>query len=309
MSVPVYLPLFLGILLATAAPRLARALPPRAEVWFLTVGSVVAAVSWVGALGMIAFTGLARTKFVARHGHYRANDWRTIDPVGVRSATTAGVALGACMAVFFWAVYHEVAAQREITRLSRGFAGDETLVFVDDITPHAYALGGRRPRIVLSRGLLRTLGGAERRAVLSHEAAHLRHRHHLHLRVLRLAAAVHPCLRPCVPAGVLAVERWADEETAANLGDRTLVARTLLRAALAGVDNVRIPAGVLAHTTTRNDVGRRVTALMQAPPRLRWSVATATSVMVVATVASPVYTANHLDTLFDSAVSTSVVMN
>jgi len=308
MSVPVYLPLFLGILMATAAPRLARTMPPRAEVWFLTIGSTVAAVSWVGGLGMIAFTGLARTKFVARHGHYRADDWRTIDPVGVRSATMAGVLLGACMAVFFWAAYHEVAAQRQITRLSRGFASDETLVFVDDTTPHAYALGGRRPRIVVSRGLLRTLGGAERRAVLSHEAAHLRHRHHVHLRVLRLAAAAHPCLRACVPAGVLAVERWADEETAKTLGDRTLVARTLLRAALAGADNMHIPAGVLAHTS-RNDVGRRVTALMQAPPRLRWSVATATSVMVVATVASPVYTANHLDSLFDAASSTTVAMN
>lgn len=309
MSVPVYLPLFLGILLATVAPRAARKLTPRAEVWFLTISSVVAAVSWVVSLAMIAFTGLGRTGFVARHGHYSLDRWREVDPVGVRSAYTAGLVLGACIAFFAWEVTHEVAAQREISRLSRGFASDERIVFVDDVMPHAYALGGKHPRIVVSRGLLRTLGAAERRAVLSHEAAHLRHRHHVHLRVLRLAAAVHPCLRPCVPAGVLAVERWADEETATSLGDRALVARTLLRAALAGADSTTVPAGVLAHTTGRNDVGRRVTALVQAPPRLRWSIAAATSVMVVATAASPVYTANHLDTLFDAASSVPVASN
>jgi len=308
MAFPVYLPMLLGIVLAWFAPRCARALPPRAEVWCLSVAAVAAAASWVFSLAAVAFTGLGRTNFVARHGHYSVEHWREVDPVGVRSAYAAGAVLGACAALFIRAVYQEMVAQGEIRRLTRGFGGQSTIVFVDDTTPHAYAVGGRRPRIVVSRGLLCSLGVAERRAVLAHEAAHLRHRHHVHLRVLRLAAAAFPMLRPCLPVGVLAVERWADEETAARLGDRTLVARTLLRAALAGVDNARMPAGVLAHTTT-GDVGRRVTALMQAPPRVRWTVVTATSVMLAATMVSPVYSANHLDGLFDSATSPPASMS
>ncbi len=139
--------------------------------------------------------------------------------------------------------------------------------------------------------------------MLSHETAHVRHRHHLHLRVMRLAAAMNPLLRPFVPAGVLAVERWADEETATAIGDRALVARALLRAALAGAEHSKLPQGVLAHST--GDVPRRVNALMQAPPRPRWTITAVASTLLLATIVAPGLAASNLDSLFDASAPAS----
>lgn len=50
---------------------------------------------------------------------------------------------------------------------------------IDDPHPSAFALGRDRWGIVVSTGLLKVLGYQELRAVLAHEATHLRERHHL----------------------------------------------------------------------------------------------------------------------------------
>ena len=73
-------------------------------------------------------------------------------------------------------------------------------------------------------------------------------------------------------------------------------------AALAGT-GAPAPAGGLAHSTS-GDVSRRVAALLAAPPQPRWSIATVSGILVVAAILSPVYSADHLDTLL-SAGSTS----
>ncbi|WP_441249379.1 M56 family metallopeptidase [Kitasatospora sp. McL0602] len=52
-------------------------------------------------------------------------------------------------------------------------------VVLDHDTPAAYCLPGRRPRVVLTSGALRTLSTAQLQAVLAHERAHLTGRHHL----------------------------------------------------------------------------------------------------------------------------------
>jgi Zn-dependent protease with chaperone function len=303
VTVSVYLPLALSIVLAVIAPRCARTLPPAAAVWSLSCAAVAAAMTWVVALGLIASTAVERLSFVAQFVHYSPTYWRQVDPVAVPCAITAGVVLAMCLGLFAVAVDREIVSVRDVRRLSGRFHGTSSVVFVDDATPHAYVVGGRRPRIVVSSGLLRSLGVPERRAVLAHEAAHLRCRHHVHMRVLRLAAAIHPLLRPAIPAGALAVERWADEEAANRLGDRTLVARTLLRAALAAT-GASVPTGALAHTGS-GDVGRRVAALLAAPPRARWSAVAVSAVMVFAAVLSPVYTADHLDTLLSAATASA----
>jgi Zn-dependent protease with chaperone function len=302
MDFSVYLPLILAVGLAAVAPRIARGLPPRTGVWVLSVAAATVAAGWVVSLAMIAFTGLGRVPVVAHEGHWSASRWRQDDPVGVWTATIAGAILIACLVRFTLDTAREIGARHLVRRISRGFGTGETVVFVDDEAPHAYAVGGRRPRIVISRGLLRTLTAAERRAVLEHETAHVRHRHHLHLLVIRLAAAANPLLRPALPVAVLAVERWADEVTAAAIGDRTLVARALLRAALAGGEHRNLPHGVLAHLGA-GDVGQRVHALMQEPPRPRLSVTLATSALLLATIIAPAVAASNLDSLFDQASS------
>jgi peptidase M48-like protein len=305
VDVSVYVPLYLGVVLTALTPPIVRLLPPRTGVWCLTAAAVTAAASWAVSLAMITFTGLGRITFVADEGHWSAIGWRRMDPVDIWTARAAGAGLAGCALVFAYALVRERIAQRELNEVSGRFGTSETLIFVDDDAPHAYAFGGRRPRIVVSRGLLRGMTIAERRALLAHEAAHVRHRHDVHLMLLRLMAAFNPLLRPFVRAGALAVERWADEDTAVTVGDRTLVARTLLRAALAGAGTAHRPHGSLAHAS--GDVGRRIRALMDAPPRPRWSMTALAWLLLVATITAPFFAADNLDVLLNRATPTKAV--
>jgi hypothetical protein len=293
----VYLGLALGVVLALLAPRVSGALPPRTAVWVLTSTAVASALGIMCSLVMLALSGAVRIPALANETNVSAVRWRHVDPI---AAWTASVASAAVVTLLFWfsvAVVREFASRNGVRRLARSMPGDDRLVLVDDDEPHAYALGGRPTRIVVSRGLLRSLNPDERRAVLSHETAHVQFRHHVHLRILRIAAAANPLLRGSVRSGTLAVERWADEETAAAVGDRTLVARALVRAALAGSARTRTPG--LAHTA--GDVSRRVAALMAAPPRPRWWIAAAMMALLLATVVTPVYAADSFDSLLSTA--------
>jgi hypothetical protein len=85
----------------------------------------------------------------------------------------------------------------------------------------------------VTSGLLRMLDPDERAAVLAHERAHLRLRHHRLIAIAELAAAVHPLLSPVADGVGLLVERASDEDAAATVGDRRLVARTVAKVALA----------------------------------------------------------------------------
>jgi Peptidase family M48 len=295
----VYLGLTLGVALALVAPRVSDTLPPRTAVWVLSSASVASALGIMCSLVMLALTGAARIPAVANETHVSVARWRHVDPIAAWTASAASAAVLTLLVLFGLAVTREYASRSGVRRLARSMPGDDRLILVDDDEPHAYALGGRPSRIVVSKGLLRSLSADERRAVLSHETAHVRHRHHVHMRVLRIAAAANPLLRGSVRSGQLAVERWADEATATAVGDRTLVARALVRAALAGSASKRTPDGSLAHTA--GDVSRRVAALLDAPPRPRWWIAAAMIVLLLATIVTPVYAADSFDSLLHSA--------
>ncbi len=108
---------------------------------------------------------------------------------------------------------------------------------VDDDRPDAYAVGGTAGHIVVTTGMLDLLGPTERTVLLAHERSHLRHRHHRYLTIARVVAAAAPPLGFLTRRLCLAIERWADEDAAREAGgDRRLVARTILRAALARTD-------------------------------------------------------------------------
>lgn len=96
----------------------------------------------------------------------------------------------------------------------------------------AYATPGSPPQVVVSRGLTRALEADELDAVVRHELAHLRNRHH---RDLALAAIVDatlgwiPGLRASTAALRLSIERAADEEAAERPGAREPIRRALLK--------------------------------------------------------------------------------
>lgn len=130
-------------------------------------------------------------------------------------------------------------------RLPQRPEGENALVVLPSERAAAYAVPGRPGRVVVTAGMLRALDGPERRALLAHEQAHLRYKHHRYVFLSSLAAAILPVLAPVAARVRYATERWADEVAAAVVGDRAVVARALARASLAASQTPR-PVGALA---------------------------------------------------------------
>ncbi|MER5796216.1 M56 family metallopeptidase [Streptomyces sp. NPDC001980] len=265
MTVSVYVPFLVTVVLAVLAPRLARRFAPRPAAWALAGGALVTALGWLGSLALLAFTGLAQIPEVAEEGRWSVTALRADDPVYLTVSAVATVALlvsltGLAVAAVRQA-RHLLWARRECARLP----GDLELTVLDDASPHAFALPGAPGRIVVSHGMLRCLGDTEREALLAHERAHLRGRHHVFQSAWRLTAAACPLLRPLAETGGYVLERWADEEAAEHVGDRTVVARAVGRAALA---SAKAPAGA-SLAATGGAVPQRVRALLAPPPPRR----------------------------------------
>jgi len=111
-------------------------------------------------------------------------------------------------------------------------AGGGPVVIVDDNSADAYTVAGVRGCVVISARLMAQLSSDERRVLTAHELSHLRKRHHLYVHVADIAAAGNPLLRRVSAAVRLGVERWADEDAAAGIGDRRIAGRALARVAL-----------------------------------------------------------------------------
>lgn len=233
-------------------PRLAaRALVLATAGLALAVAAAVATVA-VGFVAGLPWTGevLPWCRTFART-HDLVPPWAGVPAVGMLVV----------MAVTAAHAYRQ--ARRDLWAPDRG----ADLRVVDDDRPDAYAVGGGAGHIVVSTGMLALLDPAEREVLLAHERSHLRHRHYLYLILARVSAAAVPVLGFVTRRLRLAVERWADEDAALEAGgDRPLVARTILRAALArsdydgravlGLGSVGVPA--------------RIEALLRPAPARRW---------------------------------------
>lgn len=130
----------------------------------------------------------------------------------------------------------------------------------------AYAVPGglgQQDQIVVSDGLLAALDDDEAEAVLRHERAHLRHRHHDALTLARDIEARLGWFAPArssVAALRLAVERWADEEA----GSGSHAARPAVRRAL--VKTVVLAVGPVPTFTDACTIAARLDALATTPP-------------------------------------------
>jgi beta-lactamase regulating signal transducer with metallopeptidase domain len=181
--------------------------------------------------------------------------------------------------------------------------GTNGLVIVDDEEPDAYALPGLTGRVVVSTAMLRALPPDERRVLLAHEAAHLRHHHHLYVQLAELGAAANPLLRPLALAVRDGTERWADEDAAAEVGDRALAARALARAGLARA--LASPGLRLAPLATLpavdSGVAHRALALLAPRPRRRRWLAVAVATLVLIPLAAAAITAHDTEHRFELA--------
>jgi Zn-dependent protease with chaperone function len=145
------------------------------------------------------------------------------------------VALGTAIAVFV-----SMARVRVRQRHRRAPSNGPELAVIASDDAVAYTLPGRPGQVVVSTGMLRSLDVKERRVLIAHERSHLRRHHHRYVRLTELAVAAVPVLAPLNARLRFAVERWADEDAAAELGDRALVARAIARAALASQSSPRL---------------------------------------------------------------------
>jgi hypothetical protein len=285
---------------------MSRVLAPRTAALSLTLSAVVVATSTSFVLGLLAFTLLGTLAPVAALGRWSVTALSAADPV------PQVVAAAACIAVLLLGASGARAAVRRSRALAAASAlcltlggGPGQLVVVDDAAEEVYALPGDRGRIVASRSLLAALPPDERRALLAHERAHLRGRHHLYRAAAELAAAVNPMLRPLGPAVRYATERWADEDAATATGDRASVARALARV---GLRRHAPPAPIgwraVALAGAESAVVTRVRALLATPPRRRPSTLLAQAALasvLVMTLASTVEAQRDEEHLFEQA--------
>lgn len=153
--------------------------------------------------------------------------------------------------------------------------------------PVAFAVGLRRSRVVVSRGLLNLLSEEERRAALAHEIAHVRGGHPALLFVGRVMAQAFGALPPARRAFVSLrreLEACADDRAVRAVGDPEVVARAIAKVGLAGAEPA--PAVALADEA---DLAYRVGRLLGRYPesKARAAIAlTLTSLLALGVVAS-----------------------
>jgi Zn-dependent protease with chaperone function len=306
--VAVYLPLVSGALLGLVAQRLARLLPPATAAWLLTCAGVLVATATSFALAMLAVTLVGEAAPIAALGPWSTTALEAASPVPDATSVLAGLALVVIVVLAGRVAIRgaqAAAAARRLCAALGGVPGD--LVVVDDPAVDAFAVPALRGRVVASRALLASLPADERRAVLAHESAHLRHHHHRHRLAVELAAAMNPLLRPLVDAVDYATERWADEDAAAALGSRAVVARALARAGLraAGADRRTVwGAASMSATADPSRLILRVEALLAPAARRRPGLVCAVAMLVILTVAATVEAQRDSADLFeDSSVT------
>jgi len=302
MGVWACLPLLCAGLFAVSAPALSRQLPPAAATWLQSIGSLLAAVGSTVSLTVVGFTFVAQNRQLAQSGHWSGQTLRNGGTIWTPVAALAVVAVIVLAARTALAGWRRVTALRQAYQLAAALpAPGEELVVLDLHDRQALAVPGRPGRIVLSTGLLRALDAGQRRAVLAHERSHLRHRHHLHQSITRIAAAANPLLRQLPAAVGLACERWADED-AAGTCRRDTVADALTLAAAGQIRDVVLADGtVLAAADT--EVAARIGALRQpSPTPSPWHLAVLFSLLAATAVATFV-AAHDTEHLFELAQS------
>ncbi len=298
-AVAITMPLIVAACFGVFAPLCAKRLPPRQATWLLTVGSAVAALSGLAVLSLLAFVLVGQLPGIASQGHWSAATLREHAPVGRAVEAAALLALLTAATAMLVAAIRRGAALLAAYRSCRSLppaAGN--LVVVTKVSDGAMAVPGRPGRIVVARSLLTALSATERRALLAHERAHLEHGHHWHLAVVHLASMANPLLTPLRSAAAQATERWADEEAAAEVGDRRAVAGALVRAALiAGPSRAAGPQLALA----ANAVPQRAAALLYGPPESRPVLLSLTAAMLLLGAVAAVVVGKETEHLFEFA--------
>jgi Zn-dependent protease with chaperone function len=313
MSWALWVPLATSALLGATAGPVGRRLPPATAVRVLTAGALITALATGFVLTAVAVLVIGQAPPVAALGEWSGAALASGDPVPLAAGCLAALAVTVLGIAAFRRAVRTGRELRLAARVCRSLGPSVTgLVVVDDDAPEAYALPGialpgiARPgisgRVVVSSAMLRALPADERRVLLAHEAAHLRHRHHLYVQLAELAAAADPLLRPAANAVRRGVERWADEVAAEQVGDRRLAARALARAGLARAAAGRLmPEPAIALPGVGGDLVERTQALLAPAARRRPVLAGAVAALILLTTAAGTVAAGGTEDRFETA--------
>ncbi len=327
MHVAVYLPLIVPALAAFAARPLADRLPPAAATWLLTASALALAVASSAMLGVLALSALVRIPAVAALGHL-SRPAIASGAVSLPVAIVAGGLFATAAVAAGGAVWRRGRAIVAAHRHASSLPGAGQVVVTEDAAADAYTVPGWPCRIVITQGMLRALSAGERGVLLAHERSHAQRSHYLFTSAARLAAAANPLLRPVAAQVGYAVERWADEQAAAQASDRPLAARAIARAALAtsaapprrrfamaalglitqegkrsrgGEHRTGGTAAGRGELRRAGPVPRRVAALLAPPPRLPPLLLAAAIVLVAVSGASALEAARDFHQLIELA--------
>jgi hypothetical protein len=299
MGVFVFLPLVLPLTAWPIARLAEQHLHPRAATWLLSAVAGVLAVCSTLCLALLMVVGTAQLP-----GNPLPDGWSDpevreavpYDEIAGKAAIPVLIAVLAACTRTAWR-HHRV--RRRAERALGGLPPASVAVLPDEL-PYAYALPGRRNRIVVTTGMLTGLSSAERRALFAHERVHLT-RHHRFLLTVQLAARANPFLRPLRTAVTYCTERWEDEEAATAVGSRRTVALAIGKSAPISRG---APIATLAHFAAPGPVPRRVAALLSPAPATRiWppaftTVGLAAWTAAAGTTVSALSSANSAVTLF-----------
>ena len=213
-------------------PRLPRL---GVAVWMCMIAATSAAA--VGA-GVAATTPLIRDVGGLREFVHRCPQWLAAllgHPLPLALAVSGAVAVvglvvaAACSLLVAFRQLR-VDTRRHVALLTAAGQSGRAVVVVGDDRPAAWSLAGRHGRIVVTSAAMRVLSPEQLTAVVAHERAHLRGRHHLLVTLVRAAYKALPC--PLTRSAVVEVqellEMRADDVAAARAG-RDTVATALLR--------------------------------------------------------------------------------
>ncbi|KQX88368.1 M56 family metallopeptidase [Streptomyces clavifer] len=300
MGVFVFLPLVLPLTAWPVARLAAHHLHPRTATWLLSAVAAVLAVCSTLCLALLVVVGTAQLPGNPLPDGWSDPEVREAVPYDEVAGKAAIPILVAVLAACVSAAWRHHRVRRDAERALTGLP-DTPVAVLPDEAPYAYALPGPKGRIVVSTSLLSCLDSSERRALFAHERAHLAGRHHRFLLIVQLAARANPFLRPLRTAVAYTAERWADEDAAAAVGNRRVVARAIGRAALVSRG---APGVTLAGLAAPGPVPRRVAALLGPAPAARvWppvftAVGLAAWAAAAGTTVSALSSANAAVTLF-----------
>jgi Zn-dependent protease with chaperone function len=279
VDVGTFVPLLLPLLSWPLARLLSAGSWPRVAAWLLTAAALVLSLGSTVVLALLALAGLSVVPEVARIGDWSAQALRGMQTVGAPVQLGSGALLAV---VLVRVVVAALRRWRWLRTVRAEIVRSTTELVVVDGGPLAVAVPFGGGRIVVSRRMLAELESAQTRALLAHERAHLRGRHHWFLAAAGLAVALNPLVRPMRTTLEFALERWADEAAAVDVADRRLVATAVARAALLSRGSTAF--GLAA---TGGPVPRRVAALLSAAaPRRRVVVLGVAAALAVATLSA-----------------------